>query len=83
MATRTMPSNADAEMSVLGIAFLDERLISKICEEVTRDMFFLEKHQYIFDAITSLYKNNIPLDITTIKDELDKKKTLNAVGGIE
>ena len=83
MATRTMPSNADAEMSVLGIAFLDERLISKICEEVTRDMFFSEKHQYIFDAITSLYKNNIPLDITTIKDELDKKKTLNAVGGIE
>ena len=83
MATRTMPSNLDAEMSVLGIAFLDERLISKICEEVTRDMFFSEKHQYIFDAITSLYKNNIPLDITTIKDELDKKKTLNAVGGIE
>ena len=83
MATRTMPSNLDAEMSVLGIAFLDERLISKICEEVTRDMFYSEKHQHIFDAITSLYKNNIPLDITTIKDELDKKKTLNAVGGIE
>ena len=83
MATRAMPSNLDAEMSVLGIAFLDERLISKICEEVTRDMFYSEKHQHIFDAITSLYKNNIPLDITTIKDELNKKKTLNAVGGIE
>ena len=83
MATRTMPSNNDAEMSVLGVAFLDGRLISKICEEVTKDMFFSEKNQHIFEAITSLYKNDIPVDITTIKDELDKKKVLNAVGGIE
>ena len=83
MATRTMPSNNDAEMSVLGVAFLDGRLISKICEEVTKEMFFSEKNQHIFEAITSLYKNNIPVDITTIKDELDKKKVLNAVGGIE
>ena len=83
MATRTMPSNTDAEKSVLGVAFLDERLISKICEEVSKDMFFLEKHQYIFDAIASLYKNKIPVEITTIKEELDKKKVLNSVGGIE
>ncbi len=83
MATRTMPSNNDAEMSVLGVAFLDGRLISKICEEVTKDMFFSEKNQHIFEAITSLYKSDIPVDITTIKDELDKKKLLNSVGGIE
>ena len=34
--------------------------------------FFSEKNQHIFEAITSLYKNDIPVDITTIKDELDK-----------
>ena len=83
MATRTMPSNVDAEMSVLGVAFLDGRLISKICEEVTKEMFYFEKNQHIFEAISTLYKNNIPVDITTIKDELDKKKVLSAVGGIE
>ena len=83
MATRVMPQNLEAEMSVLGVAFLDGRLISKICEEVTKEMFYFEKNQHIFDAISSLYKNNIPVDITTIKDELDKKKVLSAVGGIE
>ena len=83
MATRTMPFNNDAEMSVLGVAFLDGRLISKICEEVNKEMFYSEKNQNIFEAITSLYKNNIPVDITTIKDELDKKKLLNSVGGID
>lgn len=83
MATRSMPQNNDAEMSVLGVAFLDEKLISKICEEVNRDMFYNEKNQHIFDAIISLYKNKIPIDIMTIKDELDKKKSLKSVGGIE
>ena len=83
MASRAMPYNADAEMSVLGITFLDSRLISKICEEVTKDMFYLEKHQFIFDAVNSLYQSNTPIDVTTIKDELDKKKHLNAIGGIE
>jgi len=83
MASRAMPYNADAEMSVLGITFLDSRLISKICEEVTKEMFYLEKHQLIFDAVNSLYQSNTPIDITTMKDELDKKKHLNAIGGIE
>ena len=83
MASRAMPYNADAEMSVLGITFLDSRLISKICEEVTKDMFYLEKHQFIFDAVNSLYQSNTPIDVTTMKDELDKKKHLNAIGGIE
>ena len=83
MASRAMPYNADAEMSVLGITFLDSRLISKICEEVTKEMFYLEKHQLIFDAVNSLYQSNTPIDVTTMKDELDKKKHLNAIGGIE
>ena len=83
MASRSMPQNNDAEMSVLGVAFLDERLISKICEEVNKDMFFNEKNQHIFDAIVNLYKNKIPIDIMTIKDELDKKKSLKSIGGIE
>ena len=31
---RTMPQNKDAEMSVLGLCFLDNNLIGKILEEV-------------------------------------------------
>ena len=35
---RKMPQNLDAEMSVLGVCFLDERVVSKVLEEVTDDM---------------------------------------------
>lgn len=83
MAARQMPQNLEAEMSVLGVAFINQYSIEKLSEELTSDMFFDEKNRYIFEAIMELRKNNIPVDVTTIKDELDKRKKLNAAGGVE
>ncbi len=83
MAARQMPQNLEAEMSVLGVAFINQYSIEKISEELTSDMFFDEKNRLIFEAIMELHKNNIPVDVTTIKDELDKRKKLNAAGGVE
>jgi len=83
MAARQMPQNLEAEMSVLGVAFINQYSIEKISEELTSDMFFDEKNRFIFEAIIELHKNRIPVDVTTVKDELDKRKKLNAAGGIE
>ena len=80
MAARKMPQNLEAEMSVLGVAFINGNEISKIVEEVTVDMFFDERNKHIFNAIKSLYENKSPIDITTMKNELDKTKKLTAVG---
>ena len=77
---RKMPQNLEAEMSVLGVAFLNEQDVNKIVEEVTADMFFDERNKIIFNAIKSLHDSKTPIDITTIKDELDKDKKLNTVG---
>ena len=77
---RKMPQNLEAEMSVLGVAFLNEQDVNKIVEEVTTDMFFDERNKIIFNAIKSLHDSKTPIDITTIKDELDKDKKLNTVG---
>ena len=82
MAARAMPSDNEAEMSVLGVAFLNPISLEKICDEVTDDMFLNDKNRFIFNAIKELYKNNTPVDLTTIRAELDKKKLLNEVGGI-
>ena len=82
MATRALPNDYEAEMSVLGVAFLNKDALEKISDEVTEDMFFNDKNRLIFNAIISLYKDRNPIDITTVKAELDKKKVLNEVGGI-
>jgi len=77
---RTMPHNLEAEMSVLGVAFISKDQIDKICESVTDDMFYDEKNRFIFNAIKELHSNRIPIDPSTIKNELDKNKKLSLVG---
>lgn len=77
---RVVPNNLEAEMSVLGVVFLNNKDVDKICEEMYTEMFFDIRNQILFNAITELYKNKIPIDITTIKNELDKTKKLNQVG---
>ena len=83
MATRKLPQNLDAEMSVLGICFLNEYALDKVCEELLPEMFFDEKNRNIFDAICDLHKNKVAIDITTVKDDLEKKKKLEASGGVD
>jgi len=82
MAARALPNDLEAEMSVLGVAFLNKDALEKINDEVTEDMFYNDKNRTIFNAIISLYKENNPIDINTVKAELDKKKALNEIGGI-
>ena len=83
MPTRKMPQNLEAEMSVLGVAFLNKSALTKICDELYPDMFYSDANRKLFEAIRSLYDQKIPLDSTTIIDELDKKKNLTAIGGVE
>ena len=84
MPVRKMPQNLEAEMSVLGVAFLDSKdSLSKICEELTADMFYSDQNRKLFETLKSMYENKIPIDITTITEELDKKKNLAAIGGLE
>ncbi|MGN0967397.1 MAG: replicative DNA helicase [Candidatus Coprovivens sp.] len=83
MPVRKMPQNIEAEMSVLGVAFLNKNALVKICEDLYPDMFYSEANKKLFEAIKRCYDAKIPVDITTVKEELDKKKELSAVGGIE
>lgn len=78
-----MPQNNEAEMSVLGTCFLSKQALEKVCEEVDGSMFYNDANKKIFEALLELYKTNTPIDSTTVKDELDKQKNLNAIGGLE
>ena len=77
---RKQPYNLDAEMEVLGAAFIDNDVLDKICVELSGDMFYDEKNHYLFDAIKTLYEKNVPVDVLTVTDELERSKTINIVG---
>ena len=83
MDKRNMPFSLEAEQSVLGAAFLSKYALQKICDELTRDDFYLESHVKIFDVLSDLNNEGIPADITIVTDRLEKNKTLASVGNIE
>lgn len=83
MAERKLPQNLEAEMAVLGCSFLTNYALDKVCEELDSDMFISEPNRRIFDAIKSLHQNKIPLDSSTVKNEIEKKGSINLIGGIE
>ena len=83
MAERKMPQNLEAEMMALGCAFLTRYACDKVCEDLDSDMFVSEANKRIFEAIYTLHQNKIPLDSSTIKNEIEKHISINAIGGIE
>ena len=80
---RSEPQNLDAEMSVLGCAFLEKSALDKIMDEVSDEMFNDNRNKEIYKTMKLLHVNNIPVDIKTICNELDKQKNLSKAGGVE
>ena len=83
MPARVLPNNLEAEESVLGACFLSKYALQKASESLSPDSFYTEKNGKIFASMINLMEEKIPIDITTITSDLNKKNELNEVGGLE
>ena len=83
MDKRNIPYSLEAEQSVIGSAFLSKYALQKICDELTRDDFYLDAHMKIYDVLEELNNEGVPVDITIVTDRLEKNKTLSSIGNIE
>ena len=83
MNEKSMPQKVDAEQSILGSMFLSEKALERIAESLNKEVFYLDSHKKIFEVIKNLYDKKTPIDITTVTAELERKKLLNQVGGVE
>ncbi len=83
MQERKLPNNLEAEQSVLGSMFLSKYALQRAMETLNKDLFYSEANGNIFEAISNLAEQGIPIDATTVTEELDKNKKLSQVGGIE
>ena len=81
MKERIPPHNEEAERCVLGAAMLSKDAMYAVIEEVKADDFYNESHKEIFNAIMDLYRDNKPVDMLTVCEELKTKKALDMVGG--
>lgn len=83
MKEKVMPHNLEAEQSVIGAMLISKYAVQKSVENLTNDLFYLDAHDKIFSTIRDLMDKNIPIDITTVTSELDKKKWLKDIGGAQ
>jgi replicative DNA helicase len=84
-AARSMPESLAAEAAVLGSMIIDPACISEVIEQLKADAFYRIEHQIIFDALVRLYEKNKDeaIDAVLLRDELEKRKQLEQVGGVE
>ena len=75
------PSFIEGERAILGGLLIDNSQALQVCEEISAQDFYREAHRFIFSAMSSLIQRDMPIDWTTLTDELRKGGKLEAVGG--
>ncbi len=85
LVNRSMPESLAAEAAVLGSMIIDPGCISSVVEILSAGAFYRVENQLIFDALIGLYEKNKGegLDGVLLRDELEKRKSLEEVGGAE
>ena len=76
MAERIPPHNEEAEKSVLGAVMLNREVLFDVLENVKADDFYNAANKEIYQAILELYKENKPVDVLTVSEELKKRGVL-------
>jgi len=76
-----LPSNVEAERSILGAILLDNAVCNQAIELLRRDDFFLDSHRRIFDKMISITERLQPIDLITLSDELRRAGEFEQIGG--
>lgn len=77
------PHDIEAEQAVIGSMLTDKEAISSAIEVLKPEDFYREDNKIIYEAILNLYNRAEPVDIITLKTELQSMKQLKAIGGLE
>lgn len=79
---KQLPTNIEAEKSVLGAILLSDENFGKVASILVANDFYLPAHQLIFSTFCDLIEKYKRIDIVTLQDELEKKDQLEQAGGI-
>jgi replicative DNA helicase len=79
---RPLPSNLEAERSILGAILLDNHALNAAIEKIRSEDFFLSQHRQIFERMIQLGEKQQAIDVVTLMDDLSRRGELEAAGGI-
>ncbi len=76
-----VPHSREAEEAVVGAVLINPEVYYDVAQFLQADDFYIHRHQWIWQAFTSLHEQRIPVDLLTLTEELDRKNQLNEIGG--
>ena len=77
------PHDLEAEQAILGSMLTDKDAVISAIEVLKEDDFYREDNRLIYSAILNLYNRAEPIDIITVKAELEAMGKFEQVGGLE
>jgi len=78
---RLQPQAVDFEEAVLGAIMIEKDAYSLISDILRPESFYEHRHQLIYKAVTDLAIQEKPIDILTVKEQLEKNNDLDDIGG--
>lgn len=75
------PQAIDLEEAVLGAMMIDKKGVDDVIDILHAEAFYKEAHQFIFEAIYTLFQNAEPTDLLTVANQLRSTGNLDIVGG--
>ena len=76
------PQAIEIEESVLGALLLDQNAITNAIAILRAEYFYVEENQFIYYAITSLFREGNPVDLLSVAEQLKKDGKFDEVGGL-
>ena len=77
------PHDLEAEQAIIGSMLTDKDAVISAIEVLKEDDFYREDNKAIYSAILNLYNRAEPIDIITVKSELESMGKFEKVGGLE
>lgn len=77
-----LPSNIDAERTILGAILLENHALAEAEERLMPEDFSLDSHQRIYMRMTELSAGGHGVDLVTLANELARYKEIETIGGV-
>ena len=77
------PHDVEAEQAILGSMLTDKDAVISSIEVLKEEDFYRPDNRAIYEAILNLYNRAEPIDIITVKAELESLGKFEQVGGLE
>ena len=80
---RKMPHDADAEQAVLSSILMDRDAAAEAFEVLKAEDFYSPENKAVFEAAYQLYTKGEPIDVVTVKNQLEENGVFAEIGGVE